>query len=191
MAGRRTLALTALLWMLTACRQEQLSLPVTHAAVAQLQSPVSTAPPPQPSQAGPEPGSSCYSFTLLRPKDQRAVAVQARLKQADVMMATLDSRVIRVNLVGDHANILSLQFPVRWPAPPNYADRVSAVVEHYFSSPDVEDDLCNSGFDQVRLQAWGLNDRRIHPIWTARVTSEGLLKLGADGEQLASVRPAF
>jgi len=29
MAGR-TLALTALLWMLTACRQEQLSLPVTQ-----------------------------------------------------------------------------------------------------------------------------------------------------------------
>jgi hypothetical protein len=190
MAGR-TLALTALLWMLTACRQEQLSLPVTHAAVAQPQSPVATAPPPQPSQAGPEPGSSCYSFTLLRPKDQRAVAVQARLKQADVMMAALDSRVIRVNLVGDHANILSLQFPVRWPAPPNYADRVSAVVEHYFSSPDVEDDLCNSGFDQVRLQAWGLNDRRIHPIWTARVTSEGLLKLGDDGEELASVHPAY
>jgi hypothetical protein len=190
MAGRRTLALTALLWMLTACRQEQLSLPVTHAAVAQPQAPVATAPP-QPSQAGPEPGSSCYSFTLLRPKDQRAVAVQARLKQADVMMAALDSRVIRVNLVGDHANILSLQFPVRWPAPPNYADRVSAVVERYFSSPDVEDDLCNSGFDQVRLQAWGLNDRRIHPIWTARVTSEGLLKLEAEGEQLASVHPTF
>ena len=191
MAGRRTLAFTALLWMLTACRQEQLSLPVTHAAVAQPQSSIAIAPPPQPSQAGPEPGSSCYSFTLLRPKDQRAIAVQARLKQADVMMAALDSRVIRVDLVGDHANILSLQFPVRWPAPPNYADRVSALVEHYFSSPDVEDDLCNSGFDQVRLQARGLNDGRIHPIWTARVTSEGLLKLGADGEELASVHPAF
>ncbi len=191
MAGRRTLAFTALLWMLTACRQEQLSLPVTHAAVSQPQPPAAIAPPPQPSQAGPEPGSSCYSFTLLRPKDQRAVAVQARLKQADVMMAALDSRVIRVDLVGDHANILSLQFPVRWPAPPNYADRVSAVVEHYFSSPDVEDDLCNSGFDQVRLQARGLNDRRTHPIWTARVTSEGLLKLGADGEELAAVHPAF
>ncbi len=96
-----------------------------------------------------------------------------------------------MNLLGDHANILSLQFPVRWPAPPNYADRVSALVENYFSSPDVEDDLCNSGFDQVRLQARGLNDGRIHPIWTARVTSEGLLKLGADGEELASVHPAF
>jgi hypothetical protein len=191
MAGRSTLALTALLWMLTACRQEQLSLPVTHAAVAQPQSAVAIAPSPEPPQAGPEPGSSCYSFTLLRPKDQRAVAVQARLKQADVMMAALNSRVIRVDLVGDHANILSLQFPVRWPAPPNYAERVSTLVEHYFSSPDVEDDLCNSGFDQVRLQAFGLNDRRIHPIWTARVTSEGLLKLGADGEERASVHPAF
>ena len=190
MAGR-TLALTALLWMLTACRQEQLSLPVTHAAVAQPQSAAAIEPSPQPPQAGPEPGSSCYAFTLLRPKDQRAVAVQARLKQADVMMAALNSRVIRVDLVGDHANILSLQFPVRWPAPPNYADRVSAVVEHYFSSPDVEDDLCNSGFDQVRLQARGLNDRRIHPVWTARVTSEGLLKLGDDGEELASVHPVF
>ena len=177
--------------MLTACRQEELSLPVTHAAVSQPQSPVAITPQVPPSQAGPEPGSSCYSFTLLRPKDQRAVAVQARLKQADVMMAALDSHVIRVDLVGDHANILSLQFPVRWPAPPSYSERVSALVEKYFSAPDIEDDLCNSGFDQVRLQAWGLNDRRIHPIWTARVTSEGLLKLGADGEELASVRPAF
>jgi len=190
MAGR-TLAFTALLWMLTACRQEQLSLPVTHAAVAQQQSAAAIPPPPQPSSIGPEPGSSCYSFTLLRPKDQRALAVQARLKQADVMMAALNSRVITVDLVGDHANILSLQFPVRWPAPPSYADRVSALVENYFSSPDVEDDLCNSGFDQVRLQAWGLNDRRIHTIWTARVTSEGLLKIGADGDQLATANSAF
>ncbi len=185
------LALTALLWMLTACRQEQLSLPVTHAAVSQPQPPAAIAPPPQPSSIGPEPGSSCYAFTLLRPKDQRAVAVQARLKQADAMVAALDSRVITVNLLGDHANILSLQFPVRWPAPPSYSDRVSAAVEKYFASPDVEDNLCNSGFDQVRLQAWGLNDRRIHPIWTARVTSEGLLKLGADGEELATFHSAF
>jgi hypothetical protein len=187
MAGR-TFAVTALLLMLTGCRQEQLSLPVTHAAVSE---PAVLAPLPEGSQAKPEPGSSCYSFTLLRPKQQRAVAVQARLRQADAMVAALDSRVITVDLVGDHANILSLQFPVRWPAPPSYADRVSAILEHYFSSPEVEDDLCNSGFDQVRLQARGLNDRRIHPIWTARVTSEGLLKLGEDGEQLASLNPAF
>jgi hypothetical protein len=187
MAGR-TFAVTALLLMLTACRQEQLSLPVTHAAVSE---PVVLAPLPEDSQAEPEPGSSCYSFTLLRPKQQRAVAVQARLRQADAMVAALDSHVITVDLVGNHANILSLQFPVRWPAPPSYADRVSAIVEHYFSSPEVEDDLCNSGFDQVRLQARGLNDRRIHLIWTARVTSEGLLKLGEDGDQLASLNPVF
>src|ERR1700678_3098038 len=111
MAGR-LLALTALLWMLTACRQEQLSLPITHAAVSEPQSATVLAPVPQSARLEPEPGSSCYSFTLLRPKDQRAIAVQTRLKQADVMVAALDSRVITVDLVGDHANILSLQFPV-------------------------------------------------------------------------------
>jgi hypothetical protein len=177
--------------MLTACRQEELSLPVTHAAVSPPRSATVIAPPSQPSAVEPQPGSSCYSFTLLRPKDQRAIAVQARLKQADAMVAALDSRFITVDLVGDHANILRLQFPARWPAPPSYSDRVSAVVEKYFSSPDVVDDLCNSGFDQVRLQAWGRNDRRIHPIWTARVTSEGLLKLGDDGEELAAFSPAL
>jgi hypothetical protein len=190
MAGR-TVALTALLWMLTACRQEQLSLPITHAAVSEPQPPAAVAPVPQPSLVEPEPGSSCYSFILLRPKDQRAIAVQARLKQADAMVAALDSRTITVELVGDHANILSLQFAVRWPAPPSYSDRVSTIVENYFSSPDVEDNLCNSGFDEVRLQARGLNDRRIHPIWTARVTSEGLLKLGPDGDQVATSQSAF
>jgi hypothetical protein len=41
------------------------------------------------------------------------------------------------------------------------------------------------------LSARGLNDGRIHPIWTARVTSEGLLKVGPDGEQLATFTPAF
>jgi hypothetical protein len=189
MAGR-TLAVTALLWMLTAYRQEELPRPVTPVDVSQPQSAAVTPSLPEPPEVQPEPGSSCYSFTLLRPRDQRAIAVQARLKQADTMIAALNSRVITVDLVGDHANILSLQFPVRWPAPPLYSDRVSALVEKYFASPDVEDDLCNSGFDQVRLQAWGTNDRRIHPIWTARVTSEGLLKLRDDGEVLAAFNPS-
>ena len=106
------------------------------------------------------------------------------------MVAALE-RTLTVDLVGDHANILSLQFPMPWPAPPSVADHVSTIVEKYFSSPDVEDDLCNSGFAEVRLSARGLNDGRIHPIWTARVTSEGLLKLGPDGEQLATFTPAF
>jgi hypothetical protein len=122
---------------------------------------------------------------LLRPKDQRATAVQARLKQFDQMAAALDSRNFKVDLVGDHANILSLQFPIVWPAISSYSDRVSAVVEDYFSAPDIEDYLCNSGFAEVRLSARGLNDRSIHPIWTARVTSAGLVKLAADGQQLA------
>jgi hypothetical protein len=187
MSGK-TLALTALLWMLTACRQEQLSLPVTHAAVSQPQSARAIAPAPNPFSL--EPGASCYQFILLRPKDQRAIAVQARLKQADAMVVALD-HTITVDIVGDHANILSLQFPMRWPAPPSLADHVSTIVENYFSSPDVEDDLCNSGFAEVKLSARGLNDRRIHPIWTARVTSEGLLKLGEDGQELATFRPAF
>jgi hypothetical protein len=193
MAGRTVALLTALLWMLTACRQNELSLPITHAAVSQPQSAAALAPAQNPPhfETGPEPGASCYSFILLRPKDQRATAVQARLKQVDAMVSALDSRTVTVDLVGDHANILSLQFRVRWPAPPSYSDRVSAIVENYFSSPEVEDDLCNSGFDEVRLQARGLNDRRIHPIWTARVTSEGLLKLGPDGDQLATLQPTF
>jgi hypothetical protein len=184
----KTLALTALLWMLTACRQEQLSLPITHAAVSQAESTTAIAPAPNPFTL--EPGASCYQFILLRPKDQRATAVQVRLKQADAMVAALQ-RTITVDLVGDHVNILSLQFPTRWPASPSLADQVSSIVENYFSSPDVEDDFCNSGFAEVRLSARGLNDGRIHPIWTARVTSEGLLKLGPDGEQVASFTPAF
>jgi hypothetical protein len=212
MSGK-TLALGALLWMmLTPHRQERLSLPITHATVSQAQ-PVTVSQPqpvtvsqPQPvtvSQPEPintiaaapdpvslEPGTSCYKFILLRPKDQRATAVQVRLKQADAMVAALE-RTLKVDLVGDHVNILSLQFPMRWPAPPSVADHVSTIVENYFSSPDVEDDLCNSGFAEVRLSARGLNDGRIHPIWTARVTSEGLLKVGPDGEQLATFTPAF
>jgi hypothetical protein len=212
MSGK-TLALGALLWMmLTPHRQERLSLPITHATVSQAQpvtvsqaQPVTVSQPqpvtvsqPQPINtiaAAPdpvslEPGTSCYKFILLRPKDQRATAVQVRLKQADAMVAALE-RTIKVDLVGDHVNILSLQFPMRWPAPPSVADHVSTIVENYFSSPDVEDDLCNSGFAEVRLSARGLNDGRIHPIWTARVTSEGLLKVGPDGEQLATFTPAF
>jgi hypothetical protein len=196
MSGK-TLALGALLWMMvTPHRQERLSLPITHATVSQAQpitvsqpqpiTPIATTPEP----VSLEPGTSCYKFILLRPTDQRATAVQVRLNQADAMVAAL-KRTITVDLLGDHANILSLQLPMRWPAPPSVADHVSTIVENYFSSPDVEDDLCNAGFAEVRLSARGLNDGRIHPIWTARVTSEGLLKLGPDGEQLATFSPAF
>ncbi len=172
MAGR-FLALTPLLFLLTACRQEQLSLPVAHAAGSEefhaaLRRTSEEVYRPSPSE-------SCYSYILLRPRDQRATAVQARLKKADEMAAAFGSRTVTVDLVGDHANILSLQFPVVWPAEP-YSSRVSSVIEGYLSAPDIQDYMCNSGFAEVRLSARGLNDRRIHPIWTARITSEGLVK---------------
>jgi hypothetical protein len=174
MAGK-LLVLTTLLLMLTACRQEHLSLPVAHAAgTEEVRSEVHR--PPQ-EILQPAASQSCYSFILLRPKDQRAIAVQARLKKADELAAAFHRSKVAVDLMGDHANILSLQFPAVWPAEPAYADRVSSVVEDYLSSPDVEDYLCNSGFDEVRLSARGLNDRRIHPLWTAQITTEGLLKL--------------
>jgi hypothetical protein len=174
MAGK-LLVLTTLLFMLTACRQEQLSLPVAHAAgTEEFHSDVQRL-----SQEilQPPTSESCYSFILLRPRDQRATAVQARLKKADQLAAAFHPSKVAVDLMGDHANILSLQFPVVWPAEPAYANRVSSIVEDYLTSPDVQDYMCNSGFDEVRLSARGLNDRRIHPIWTARITTEGLLKL--------------
>ena len=122
------------------------------------------------------PAESCYSYILLRPKDQRATAVQARLRKTDQLAAAFGARKVSVDLLGDHANMLSLTFPVVWPVQQAYSDGISSVVEEYFSSPEVQDYMCNSGFDEVRLSARGQNDRRIHPIWTARVTSEGLVK---------------
>jgi hypothetical protein len=174
MAGK-LLVISTLLLMLTACRQEHLSLPVAHAAGteeirSEAQRPTNEILPPPMSQ-------SCYSFMLLRPKDQRAIAVQARLKKADELSSAFHPSKVAVDLIGDHANILSLQFPVVWPADPAYASRVSSIVEDYLTTPDVQDYMCNSGFDEVRLSARGRNDRRLHPIWTARITTEGLLKL--------------
>jgi hypothetical protein len=176
MAGK-LLLLTTLLLMLTACRQEHLSLPVAHAAATEEIPSVVQRPPQQ--VLRPPASQSCYSFMLLRPKNQRATAVQARLKKADELAAAFHPSKVAVDLVGDHANILSLQFPAVWPAKPAYADRVSSIVEDYLTSPDVQDYMCNSGFDEVRLSARGMHDRRIHPIWTARITTEGLLRLAA------------
>jgi hypothetical protein len=178
MAGK-LLVLTTMLLMLTACRQEHLSLPVAHAAgTDEIRSEVQH--PPQVA-AQRSASQSCYSFMLLRPREQRAIAVQARLKKADQLSAAFHPSRVAVDLVGDHANILSLQFPSVWPAQPAYADRVSSIVEDYLSAPDVQDYMCNSGFDEVRLSARGKNDRRIHSIWTARITTEGLMKLSPTG----------
>jgi hypothetical protein len=178
----RLLTLTTLLFLLTGCRQE-LTLPVTHAAVEQPQA--ASTRTPQPGDLAP--GSSCFEFIPLRPKEQRADAVQERLRQTDEMAAAL-ARTITVDLTGDHANVLSLSFPVKWPATPSYTKRVSTIVERYFSSNEVTDNLCNAGFAAVRLSLRGLNDQRLHHLWTARVTAEGLLKQDPDKAETATLQ---
>jgi hypothetical protein len=181
----RLLVLTPFLFMLTSCQQEQLSLPVTHAASTQEVRSEIQPPPVEPVDQSP-PINNCYAYILLRPRDQRAEAVQARLRKADLMRAAFSARTVTVDLLGDHANILSLQFPVVWPYQASYLNRIRSVVEDYFATPDVLDYVCNAGFAEVRLAVRGINDRRIHTIWTARVTSEGLVKNGEEEE--ASVR---
>ena len=186
MAGR-LLVLTPLLFMLTSCQQEQLSLPVTHAASTEEARPEIEPPPVQPARSRrPIKIKNCYSYILLRPKSQRAMAVQARLEKADLITAAFDSGLVSVDLVGDHANILSLEFPVVWPYQASYADRIRSVVEDYFATPDVQDYICGAGFAEVRLAVRDVDDGSIHPLWNARVTSEGLVKDGQNEE--ASLR---
>jgi hypothetical protein len=130
------------------------------------------------------PPQYCYSFIRKRPREQRASAVQARLEQGDRMTAAFEPDLLTVDLIGDHANILSLEFPVAW-SDQSHISQVSSVVEEYFSSADIEDYMCSAGFAEVRLSARDVVDQHIHPIWSARVTSEGLLKSAA---QQASLR---
>jgi hypothetical protein len=186
--ARKTIALTFLLFLLTACHEGQRSLPVIHAAISETQTGGQSKADVADSQQHPLPIVSftmdemekrvpkqlCYPLIHERPRSQRADAVQARLQQADRMTAAFDSNLLTVDLIGDHANILSLEFPVVGPEMEAYARRVSAVVEDYFSSSDIEDYMCNSGFAEVRLSAKDINDGQIHTIWKAQVTSEGL-----------------
>jgi hypothetical protein len=46
--------------------------------------------------------------------------------------------------------------------------------------------MCIAGFAEVRLSARDMIDQRIHPIWKARVTSEGLLKSTGNGGKVAA-----
>jgi hypothetical protein len=182
----KSLALTSLLFLLTSCGQQKLSLPVTHAAVSlsaqESDLPAVEVTPPDQIQSTINgfdelaPTESCYSYMRQRPKDQRDVAVQARLRKTDQMTAAFGSRIVTVDLLGDHANILSLQFPVIWPGSPAYFSRVSSVIESYLTTPEIQDYMCDAGFAEVRLSARGVNDRRVHPLWTARITTEGLVK---------------
>jgi hypothetical protein len=176
---------------LTACREEQPTLPTVHAASVPLQatgqkqsSPGFYGPLHKPGidmrQITDElyknaPPQYCYSFTRRRPSDQRASAVQARLEQADRMVAAFEPDFLTVDLIGDHANVLSLVFPVAWPDQ-SRVSQVSSVVEEYFAAVAIEDYVCGAGFAEVRLSARNAANQRIHPIWSARVTSEGLLK---------------
>jgi hypothetical protein len=174
--------------MLTACREEQPSLPIIHAAsivqaTGQKQSLPEIHGPMRRSGIDMQritnelyknaPPQYCYSFIRKRPREQRAIAVQARLEQADRMTAAFEPDLLTVDLIGDHANILSLEFLVAWPDE-SHIGHVSSVVEEYFASADIEDYMCSAGFAEVRLLARSVANQRIHPIWSARVTSEGL-----------------
>jgi hypothetical protein len=121
---------------------------------------------------------SCYAYMRRRPASQRADAVQARLRHADRMTSSFDPNLLTVDVLGDHANILSLEFPVVWPDSPAHVSQVSSVINEYFSSPAIKDYLCQSGFDEVRLSARGVNDEKSHSIWKAQVTTDGLVKSG-------------
>jgi hypothetical protein len=79
----------------------------------------------------------CYSLIPRRPRDQRASAVQARLEQADRMTAAFDPDLLTVDPLADHANILSLEFPVVCAAE-SFVSQVSSIVEDYFASVDEE-----------------------------------------------------
>jgi hypothetical protein len=178
--------LTILLFLLSGCSQQQLTIPVTHAAV----SPSADLPPPRVEPSPPAitspmtdltyettPRRTCYSYVLQRPKDQQATAVQARLRKADQMTEAFGSHLVTVDLLGDHVNILSLQFPAAKNANPAYARLVSSVVEDYLTAPSIQDYLCAAGFSEVRLSERSANDGRVHPLWTARITTDGLVKV--------------
>jgi hypothetical protein len=200
------LLILAPLLLLTACRQEQL-LPVAHAAGQEefrssvqpasavqqaptVQSTSTTSPSTQIPKATRRPGlhDSCYAYMMMRPKSQREDAVQARLNKADAIEAAFSAQTVDVDLMGDHANILALQFPVVWPDK-SRADRVSSVLEEYLSTPDVLDYMCNAGFAKVSLSARGLNDGRLHELWTAHVTAEGLVKDRHTGDAEPDAKP--
>lgn len=203
--SKRIVLVPLFLCLLTACRQDQLSLPVAHADEAvSVAAPKSVAAPSFKTDSaetphrhshrkGPHakdllfsgrPGDSCYALMARRPKGQREVAVQARLAKFDHIVEALESPNFTVELEGDHANTLSLEFPIAWPALQAYSDKVSAVVDEYFAVPAVRDYLCGSGFYEVKLTARGTNDGLVHPIWTAKVTSEGLTKVSVNGRRV-------
>jgi len=86
------------------------------------------------------------------------------------------TKQIAVGVPGERADILSLEFPVEWPATPAYVRRVSTVVDNYFPARDIKDHVCQSQFVEVTLSSGGLNDKKSLPVWRAEVTTNGLVK---------------
>ncbi len=180
----KLLVLTPFLFMLTSCQQEQLSLPVTHAASTQEAHSEIQRPRVEPVDQ-PPPIKNCYAYILLRPRDQRAMAVQARLKKADVMSGSLwfahgHSRPAR----------RPRQYPVpavpcRMAGPAVLPDRIRSVVEDYFSTPDVEDYMCNRGLPKSGGRPGHERPARSSHLDGAR-HQRGLVKDAPDEE--ASVR---
>src|SRR5258708_37484743 len=129
----KVLALITLLSLLTACREEQRSLPIVDAAGSGLQATSqnpSNSDTPSPMRVPRfdmrriakeiyehAPPQYCYSFVLRRPRGQRASAVQARLEQTDRMTAAFEPDLLTVDLIGDHPNQLPLVVPALCPAP--------------------------------------------------------------------------
>src|ERR1700722_19892050 len=172
-------AILTLLSMLTACREEQRSLSIIPAASSSMEAtsqkrsnsdtPGSLQEPRIDMRRVTDeiyenaPPQYCYSFILKRPREQRASAVQARLEQADRMTAAFDPDLLTVDLIGDHANVLSLEFSVVWPAQ-SYVSHVSSIIEEYFASADIQDYMCNAGFAEVRLSSRDVTNQQIHRI---------------------------
>jgi hypothetical protein len=117
----------------------------------------------------------CYAFMQRRRSVQHADAVQAPLGHADRMRDAFSPNLLTVDGHGDRADILSLEFPVEWPAAPAYVRRVSTVVDNYFPARDIKDHV------SVRIRrsdtfGKGLNDEKSHPVWWAEVTTNGPVK---------------
>jgi hypothetical protein len=122
------------------------------------------------------PPQYCYSFNRKRQRGQRADAAQALLAQADRMVAAFEPELLSVDLIGDHANILALEFSADWPDE-SRVSQVSSIVEGYLASVDIEGYMCGAGFAEVQLSARSMADQHIHTIWSARLTKRELAEV--------------
>jgi hypothetical protein len=168
MAGRNT-AVTRLLVLLTIVHRD-LSLPPKITALVRRSIDTKTNSTGSATFNDQPPlGSALRSMT-------KQIAVQVRLRHADRVTAAFNQKLPTVDIPGDRADILSLEFPVEWPATPAYVRRVSTVVDNYFPARDIKDHVCQSEFAEVTLSSGGMNDKKSLPVWRAEVTTNGLVK---------------